>query len=184
MQLIGAKIPLHIPSDFKNLARPFFSPSRMRRKTGWFTRLGRTKFRILSFRFSFKIAPTVDRTKSPCMRIHAGKTLGGQRPPSYNFGGAVAPLLRRPCRYIPFWALMTLTVRCGPCNRPSVTVYCNVRITFLHQNSPYPHMIPSESLRQSSRSMSGRSQLYSKTLTVSFTCAVRIYMDAFNSTKV
>ena len=35
MQLIGAKIPLHIPSDF----RPFFSPSRMRRKTGWFTRL-------------------------------------------------------------------------------------------------------------------------------------------------
>ena len=35
MQLIGAKIPLHIPSDFKNLAslaRPFFPPSRMRRK--------------------------------------------------------------------------------------------------------------------------------------------------------
>ena len=53
MQLIGAKIPLHIPSDFKNLAslaRLFFSPSRMRRKTGWFTRL---EFVIIFFFFFF-----------------------------------------------------------------------------------------------------------------------------------
>ena len=42
MQLIGAKIPLHIPSNFKNLvslARPFFLPRACVEKTGWFTRL-------------------------------------------------------------------------------------------------------------------------------------------------
>ena len=35
----GAKIPLHIPSDFKNLPDRFFLPRAYVEKTGWFTRL-------------------------------------------------------------------------------------------------------------------------------------------------
>ena len=49
MQLIGAKIPLHIPSDFKHLAslaRPFFLPRACVEKTGWFTRLAENHFSV------------------------------------------------------------------------------------------------------------------------------------------